>query len=368
MDFGLNTALQFLSAWAMRSVTVAIPLTGLLLLAIFLGARRQGAPPKPLKRKRRELLRPQMPSGLINVGNSCYLSSVLQLLASAGELVINHFRACNLPIASALSELLEAINRGEERRLAPISFIKSFAGASMGEGLSPEQQDAHEFLLALLNMKSKDRKQRRRNPADSITLDTAEIDKSILSVSDPFTGVLLRELICLPCASKRKLRHTSSLRIEPFSCVTLTPPSSSSLKISEALYKHFCAPERFSDYCNYNANGDSCGFGAVNQKRPLIFPRLLFLHVSLLLQAGDSHLKSQQVIETEAELSGPGYRYKLVSIIVHYGQGGLAGHFVCYRRILGKTWIECNDEDIKTVSEELVMAQRAYILLYERED
>lgn len=353
----------------MRSVTVTIPLTGLLLLAIFLGARRQGATLKPLKRKRRELLRSKMPSGLINVGNSCYLSSVLQLLASAGELVINHFRACDLPIASALSELLEAINCGEERRLAPIAFIKSFAGASMG-GLSPDQQDAHEFLLALLNMKSKDRKQRRRNPADSLTFDSAEIDKSIVSVSDPFTGVLLKELICLPCASKRKLRHASSLRIEPFSCVTLTPPpssSSSSLKVSEALYKHFCAPERFSDYCNYKANGDSCGFGAVNQKRPLIFPRLLFLHVSLLL-TGDSHLKSQQVIETEAELSGPGYRYKLVSTIVHYGQGGLAGHFVCYRRSLGKMWIECNDENIKTVSEEHVMAQRAYILLYERED
>lgn len=300
---------------------------------------------------------PSKPSGLINVGNSCYLSSVLQFLASAGELLINHFRGCDNPIASALFEILESINKGEVRRIVPIAFIKSFAGTSMG--LSPEQQDAHEFLLALLNMKYKERKR-----TDSISLGYKSTDKSIMSVSDPFTGVLMNELICLPCATKKKLRHISSLRIEPFSCITLTPMN---VKIYEAVYKHLCAPEKFSDYCNYKneRRSESCGLGAVNQKRPLIFPQLLFLHVSFLTES--TLQKSQEIIETEIELSGPGYLYKLVSIIVHYGQNGLGGHFICYRRY-GKKWIECNDEIVKIVSEDDVISQRAYILLYERED
>ena len=105
--------------------------------------------------------------------------------------------------------------------------------------------------------------------------------------------------------------------------------------------------------------------GAVNQKHPLIFPALLFLHVALI--TSESFLKDDdQVIETELNLAGPGYRYKLISFIVHYGRTGLAGHFICYRRH-GGGWIECNDENVRIISEEVVINERAYLLLYEKE-
>ena len=343
----------------MRSslTAVAVPLASLLFAALLLRSRRHSAPKR--RKKLKESERVPLPSGLVNVGNSCYLSSVLQLLASCGDPLISHFRNCENRIASTLSDLLESINKGEATgKLRPIEFIESFSGMSMG--LSPDQQDAHEFLLVLLNMKSK----QPRISSDSINLNVKAVQRTVMNVSNPFTGVLMNELICLPCAGKRKTRHISSLRIEPFSCITLTP--NSNVKISEAVYRHFCAPERYSDYCNYK-NSVSCGHGAVNQKHPLILPRLLFLHVSLI--TGESFLKSQQVIETETNLGGPGYRYKLISVIVHYGESGKAGHFICFRRY-GKAagWIECNDESVRIVPEERVLAQRAYILLYETEE
>ena len=83
----------------------------------------------------------------------------------------------------------------------------------------------------------------------------------------------MNELICLPCASKRNPRHISSLRIEPFSCVTLIPDSSN-VSISAAVYRHFCAPEKYSDYCNYK-DGVKCGMGAVNQKHPADIPAIV---------------------------------------------------------------------------------------------
>ena len=338
-----------------RSITaVAVPCS-FLLLAIYLRNRTNCKliQKKPALKRR---AKSRLPSGIINVGNSCYLASVLQLLASAGEPLISHFRELDNKVALTLSELLEKINSGEGRKVRPIEFIKSFSGSFMG--LSPDQQDAHEFLLALLNMNCS---RNSKYIADSINLDiNGSNSRSLFSAPNPFTGVLMNELICLPCASKRNPRHISSLRIEPFSCVTLIPDSSN-LSISAAVYRHFCAPEKYSDYCNYK-DGVKCGMGAVNQKHPLIFPQLLFLHVSQM--TGNSLMKTDQIIRTEIELSGPGYRYKLNSLIVHIGNSAVHGHFICYRTH-GDVWIECNDENVKIVSEETILGQRAYILLYQ---
>ena len=338
-----------------RSITALAVPCSVLLLAIYLRNRANvNLIHKRLALKRRAKTR--LPAGIINVGNSCYMASVLQLLASAGEPLINHFRELDNKVASTLSELLEKINSGEGSKVRPVEFIKSFSGTLMG--LSPDQQDAHEFLLALLNMKC------LRNSkfiTSSINLDiNRSISRSLFNVRNPFTGVLMNELICLPCASKRKPRHISSLRIEPFSCVTLIPDSSNS-SISEAVYRHFCAPEKYSDYCNYK-DEVKCGLGAVNQKHPLIFPQLLFLHVSQM--TGNSLMKTDQILRTEIELAGPGYRYKLNSVIVHIGNSAVHGHFICYRR-REDVWIECNDENIKIVSEDTILCQRAYILLYQ---
>lgn len=338
-----------------------LPLASCLLLAIYyqkiVTNKQMNKPPLllPLKVKVKvKEIKTNMPSGLINIGNSCYLSSVIQLLASAETPLIDHFNKCENEISSKLAELLIQVNNGEKRKLKPLEFIESFAGQSLGHHFSPDQQDAHEFLLALLNIKTK----HQEKHLDSITLDTDPIKKSLLSSLCPFKGVLMNELICMPCAIKRNPRHVSSIKLEPFSCITLTlTPSTKSTTISEVLYDHFCVPERYSDYCNYK-NTIKCGLGAFKQKHPLIFPQLLFLHRSLV--------KNDQIIKTEIEICGPGYRYKLKSLIVHYGQNGHSGHFICYRRHRDG-WIECNDEVVRAVREETVLSQIAYILLYEKD-
>lgn len=307
----------------------------------------------------------KLPSGLINLGNSCYLSSVLQLLAASESVLIDHFINYGR-IGQELAKVLKEINEGNNL-VRPIEFIKSFSGSA---GFSSEQQDAHEFLLALLNLKSTVVTIRSEQSLMSslqsykfITSETVKQCCSIFKVKNPFTGVLMNEIICLPCAVKRKRRHISSLRIEPFSCVTLTPTSSCS-SINEAVYIQFCGPERYSDYSNYLKDGGKCGLGAINQKNPLILPELLFLHVSLL---SETFMKTDQKIETVLELSGPGYRYKLMAVVVHFGASGLSGHFICYRRHGRKNWIKCDDSIIKVVDESEILTQRAYILLYLKE-
>jgi ubiquitin C-terminal hydrolase len=315
----------------------------------------------------------KIPSGLINLGNSCYLSSVLQLLASAEEFLIDHFINCGR-IGQELAKVLKEINEGNYP-VRPNDFIKSFTGSVE---FSRDQQDAHEFLLALLNLKLKKTSTRfEESPLSIASIESLKVITSetvqkqqqrhhngIFKIQNYFTGVLMNELICLPCAIKRKQRHVSSLRIEPYSCVTLTPTSMCT-SINESVYKQFCEPERFSDYSNYMKDGGKCGLGAINQKNPLILPELLFLHVSML---SELLMKTDQKIETALELSGPGYRYKLLSLVVHFGSNGLSGHFICYRRHgRGRGWIKCDDSKIIIIKESEVLSQRAYLLLYQKE-
>ena len=252
---------------------------------------------------------------------------------------------------------------GKRSVINPERFIRSFACG----GLSTEQQDAHEFLLSLLNLNF-------RHISEGVGtafsgLCSLERERNVPShykcfgTRNKFTGILLNELICLPCASKRRPRHISSLKPEPFSCLTFIP---SGIPTSDAVYRHFCVPERINDYINYGIDGISCcGRGVVNQKTPLILPQLLFLHISLL---GQSTSSSKSSMELQLELSGPGYRYKLISMIVHFGSTGKSGHFVCYRRHYKRKWIECNDSQIKIVKESDMMKEAPYLLLYEKED
>lgn len=299
----------------------------------------------------------KIPSGLQNVGNSCYLSSVLQLLASSKDILIRHFERAKIGrIGQELAILLDEINNSGKRVIDPENFIKSFA---IG-GLSTEQQDAHEFLLKLLSLSVEDEKFNKIEGFENVNgKSKLPDDYKVFNCKNPFTGAILNELICLPCASKyRKLRrHISSIQIEPFSCLTIS--QFESLTVNELLYRQLCVPERINDY-----NNEGCGLGVINQKSPLILPELLFLHISFLTI---SFTKSSQQTSIQLELSGPGYRYKLLAVIVHYGSNGHSGHFVCYRRLGKRKWVECNDAKVNVISEQEVLRKSAYILLYNKE-
>lgn len=314
-----------------------------------------------------------LPGGLVNVGNSCYLNSTIQLLASVSNRIESFFEKKKGVVAKELHNLLARLNEGETVR--PLEFIHSFAPS---EAFSADQQDAHEFLLALLNLSEQEHEQfvpshlglkvlgcpsQKFLSADQVSSYAEEV-KAAFSTTNPFSGALLSEFVCMRCAVRKRQRNISSIRIEPFSCLSIV---SEKPTLNEAVYEHLCTPERLADYQNSNCRDK----GAVRQKRPLIFPELLLLHLPQL--SGLSGWKSTDSVprlESE-ELSGPGYRYRLQAMIVHLGSHGSSGHFVCYRRFAAGSssskWILCNDAKVQVVSFEAVLAQVPYILLFVKE-
>ncbi len=61
-------------------------------------------------------------------------------------------------------------------------------------------------------------------------------------------------------------------------------------------------------------------------------------------------------------------RYRLMSVITHHGHQMSGGHFTAYGRSVSSSsvWFHFNDAKVTLVSEEVVCAAQAYVLLYQQ--
>ncbi|KAJ1913973.1 ubiquitin-specific protease ubp1 [Tieghemiomyces parasiticus] len=193
---------------------------------------------------------PELVLGLVNVGNSCFLNSVLQALASSEQLPLylsqslDHLSRCNgraadeiywvsLPVMEALEETLEELNQPTGRNGAFRPFAILGALASNRRLVNREQQDAHEaFQLISTALADEDEGLRFKTPS----LLTAEITSAFdtppsLSLAsplpsstptlprpvalprrlptNPLSGLLASRLACLQCGYSAAIRHFS---------------------------------------------------------------------------------------------------------------------------------------------------------------
>ena len=61
-------------------------------------------------------------------------------------------------------------------------------------------------------------------------------------------------------------------------------------------------------------------------------------------------------------------RYSLSGVLVHSGHSVSSGHYTCFVKAGNGLWHGCDDDHVSQVSERVVLAQRAYILVYVRSD
>ncbi|KAJ1982892.1 ubiquitin-specific protease ubp1 [Dimargaris xerosporica] len=201
-------------------------------------ADRDSSPPlSPISARRRLSVNaaPGLVLGLVNVGNSCFLNSVLQALAASQHLpaylgqvldtlsdhngrLQNETDWVSLPVAEALEDTLEELNQtvAENGAFRPYAMLAALA--SNPRLVNREQQDAHEaFQMISTALLEEDASVRLAVPSILQThalqrlVHPASLPRQLRPPSrpmgNPLVGLLASRLSCQQCGYTAAIRH-----------------------------------------------------------------------------------------------------------------------------------------------------------------
>lgn len=351
--------------------------------------------------------------GMINMGNTCFMASVLQVLLHCRPLKDYFLNCQHLPkqcpkknqkssvcMACELDRLFNQNFSGETCPLAPFEFLHGMWRSS--KHLSGyEQQDAHEFLISLLNQLHSD------------------LGGSHFACKCPvhthFTGVLQSDVTCLSCG-------TVNASFDPFIDISLDiltsandssfvfDPNTSSLTLNEC-FTMFTHAENLSSNTYMCATCNHTYQEATKQLSIRKAPEILTIHlkrfehsfntvkIDTFLQFPSEfsifdyttegvHL-SHEVNRISAHGSGlnalnqpslspsvidPAYNskkyskdmlYRLVATVNHSGVVD-SGHYISFVRTEDDSWFKFDDATVSKVPAMTVLNSNPYMLLYAR--
>jgi Ubiquitin carboxyl-terminal hydrolase len=336
------------------------------------------------------------PKGFVNVGNSCYANAALQCLLSTAlstalmnpkSAAIFRRYSSNPNILAQGSgsvdsneDVVKEKRRKEDRRmLENCRWLTRELRAITAEYNSPhtswfsrpvvnpgnitrhpdrlsrclrpyQQEDAHEFLRALLSTLVMNGQNRR--------------------LSSLFDGLLESAVTCLTC-------HRPSLTRDRYMDLSLDICGTHVSSLEDAL-EEFTKTEMLSGdnkvFCQKCAQKRAATKGL----RLATAPSILVCHLKRFafdpygrLVRLDKKIDIPLILEITPYMSSLNKArpppYELVAILVHQGQSCDSGHYLAYIKN-NNQWYKCNDSVVEPVSVNTVLEQQAYMALYEVEE
>ncbi|XP_054627618.1 ubiquitin carboxyl-terminal hydrolase 8 isoform X2 [Dunckerocampus dactyliophorus] len=330
-------------------------------------------------------------TGLRNLGNTCYMNSILQCLCNTpamAEYFNNNFYLEDInrsnilghkgEVAEEFGVIMKALWAGLYKCISPRDF-KTTIGKINDQFAGYDQQDSQELLLFLMDglhedLNKADNRKRYKEEEndhldDQMAADLAWNKHKLLNESiivALFQGQFKSTVQCQTC-------HRKSRTFETFMYLSLSLASTSKCSLQDCL-RMFSKEERLTDnnkvFCRHcKAHRDST-------KKLEIWkvPPILLVHLKRFSYEGRWKQKLQTSVDFPLDtldlsqyVIGPKQnlkRYSLFGVSNHYG-GLDGGHYTAYcKNAFKQRWYKFDDHEVSDISTSSVKSSAAYILFY----
>ncbi|XP_039752820.1 ubiquitin carboxyl-terminal hydrolase 2-like isoform X2 [Pararge aegeria] len=332
-------------------------------------------------------------NGLRNIGNTCFMNSVLQCLANTRPLLeyllhephaadVNTTLSCmkGALIKAFASVVKELWRSGERDAVINTTSLKAQVQRFAPRFMGYSQQDAQEFLRYLLEGLHEDVNRVTTKPKPILTeIDDTLSDSAAAAeawarylrmedsrVGDIFVGQLKSTLRCTHC-------HHDSVTFDPFWDLSLPLPArTGNLKLQQCL-QHFVREEALDG--DEKPTCSKCGVRRKCLKWFTVqkFPQVLVLHLKRFSPTERFRGKLSVLVEfplSALDMSpfaaAPTHAvYNLYAVSNHSGTT-YSGHYTAYcKHPYTGDWHEYNDSRVSTIAPRDVVSAEAYVLFYE---
>lgn len=297
-------------------------------------------------------------AGLANLGNTCFLNSVLQCLTYTPPLAAHlqsglHSSSCKAAGFCAMCGLERHVREAlasNGRTVSPNYLAKNLRCISRSFQMW-RQEDAHEYVRYLIEALQK--------------CCSFELFAGKSLIKSVFGGRLRSQVKCTQCS------HCSN-KYDPFLDLSLEVARADSLQKALA---HFTAIEVLDGDNKYHCSKCKTKVRALKQFTIDKAPPILTVQLKRFSSSGgyggkiDKKVHFESILDLRPFVNGgedEEIKYSLYAVLVHSGWSTHSGHYYCFVRTGMDTWHAMDDSQVSQVSERSVLEQKAYILFYVR--
>ncbi|KGN61042.1 ubiquitin carboxyl-terminal hydrolase 23 [Cucumis sativus] len=306
-------------------------------------------------------------AGLQNLGNTCFLNSVLQCLTYTEPLAAylqsgKHQNSCHVAGFCALCAIQKHVSRALQssgRILAPKDLVSNLRCISRNFR-NARQEDAHEYMVNLLESMHK-----CCLPLGLPSESPSAYEKSL--VHKIFGGRLRSQVKCMQCSF-------CSNKFDPFLDLSLDIVKADSIYKA---FKNFTTPELLDGgERQYQCQQCKQKVKALKQFTVHKAPYVLTIHLKRfqsynLEEKIHKKIHFGPTLDLAPFVSGSyadgDLKYTLYGVLVHHGGSTRSGHYYCYVRTSSAMWYALDDNRVSHVGDRTVYEQQAYMLFYVRD-
>ncbi|XP_060535122.1 ubiquitin carboxyl-terminal hydrolase 35 [Cylas formicarius] len=303
--------------------------------------------------------------GLNNLGNTCYMNSILQALFMTktfrNKILLNSRPM--MPLTSKLQILFALMQHSKRFAISPKDILLLLRPPGFVVGHQHDSSECLGYLLDTLH------EQEKGVPASDITVADEKLDQpatTVTVVQQSFGGKTMTVSRCARCGTK-------SENVDNFRDLQLSIPNGDENQSVQNLLDYFLQPEKLCGDNQYRCDLCNCLTDGERITKIVEAPARLVLTLKHFRYDAASHTRTKllQRVKLDNQICLDGAQFDLYAAVVHYGTSVDCGHYYTFAKDDAE-WYKFNDCSVTKTSEEdlhcLKPPETPYILFYNRED